>query len=164
MLDGLRSLACDGVEVASAGTWAMEGHPPTAEVFVTLSNHSIELSHSAHAVAVTRDHVAQADLVVVMTSVQSREIEDMIPSGPDKVRLIKELPELEPPRGGSPQERLKALLRAARPEWRRDLDVNDPIGLPLAAYERAYGELRPGIDRLLDVVCEGRAGTPAVSS
>jgi hypothetical protein len=55
--------------------------------------------------------------------------------------------------GTSREERLKALLAGARPEPRRSLDVDDPIGLPLAVYERCIRELREGVAVLVEILC-----------
>ncbi|MDQ5814794.1 MAG: hypothetical protein M3516_00665, partial [Actinomycetota bacterium] len=53
----------------------------------------------------------------------------------------------------SPGDRLQALLDGARPEPRRSLDVDDPIGLPTGAYDRCVSDLRLGIDALVAIIC-----------
>ncbi|MEA3056833.1 MAG: hypothetical protein QOD30_2265, partial [Actinomycetota bacterium] len=36
---------------------------------------------------------------------------------------------------------------------RRALDLDDPMGLPVFAYERAAGEIDLGVQRLADLLC-----------
>ena len=62
----------------------------------------------------------------------------------------KELVELDLRPGAG----LDALLAATRPAPRRDLDVDDPMGMPFGAYERTVGELQDGIDVLVKLLCD----------
>ena len=93
--------------------------------------------------------IAEADLVIAMTSVHVREIAQSVPDALPKVRLMKELVELElEPRAG-----LERLLAATRPAARRNLDVDDPMGLLPRSYERAAREIEAGVRVLADVLC-----------
>jgi protein-tyrosine phosphatase len=154
MIDALGRRACTGIEVSSVGTWAYEGHPAMAEAVETMRSMQIDLSeHRSHAVI---DHeIEAADLVVVMTSVHVRELKKMAPGVTRKVVMLKELTEIEMadvPDAGR-EQRLAALLAGKRPEPRRSLDVDDPIGMPLSVYERTVGELIEGVDFLADLLC-----------
>jgi hypothetical protein len=64
---------------------------------------------------------------------------------------MKELVELDVPAGAG----LGALLAATRPPSRRSLDVDDPMGLPARAYERAAGEIEAGVKVLAEALCPG---------
>jgi hypothetical protein len=54
------------------------------------------------------------------------------------------------------EDRMQALLLGARPPWRRQMDVADPIGRPMNAYARCFSELRAGIVVLSDILCPER--------
>lgn len=137
------------VEVASFGTWGLTGSPATGEAVEVMRAQGVDIS-SHRARALERADVEGADLILAMTSVHLREIEDLAPGSESKVMLMKELAELQPdrPLSGSLEDRLAGLLAARRPPWRRELDLDDPMGLPVFAYERAARQIHEGIDRL----------------
>ena len=139
--------ALRGVEPTSAGTWAVEGLPATSEAVAVAAALGVDISgHRSR--RLRAGDVAAADLVVVMTSVHRAEVVRLAPGHADKVVLLKELAELEPAPAADDGDRLTALLSAPRPAPRRALDLDDPMGLPLSAYERAAGEIAAGIEAL----------------
>ena len=152
---------CDvDVEVASSGTWAYDGSPATVAAVDAMRSRGIDAT--AHlSRPVTRDDLEAADLVVVMTSVHVREVLDVAPDVRSKLVMLKELVEMKPDLDGSrgAEERLRRLLTADRPEPRRSLDVDDPMGLPLMAYERCADDLDRGVNALVEVLC----GSPAAN-
>jgi protein-tyrosine-phosphatase len=141
--------------VTSTGTWALDGSPAMPETIELLSKEGIDLKpHRSRAVAV--DELRAADLIVAMTSVHLRELEMTAPDVMSKTRLLKELAEIEAEdvaEGTNPEERLNALLSGTRPQLRRSLDLDDPMGLPLGAYERCIRELREGVAVLVEILC-----------
>ncbi len=153
--DRLARQGCTGVEVASVGTWAFYGREATTEAIETLRKKGIDLTpHRSRAVAL--DELRAADVIVAMTSVHVREITSLAPDLADRVVLIKELAEIEPAAiaaNADASARLGALLTGRRPAPRRALDVDDPMGLPLGAYERAFGEIEMGVEVLVDALC-----------
>jgi protein-tyrosine-phosphatase len=141
----IQSRHVGGVEVGSSGTWAIEGSPATSEAIRVMRELGINLRdhRSRH---LTREQLHWADLVVAMTSVHVREIGDVAPEVLPKVRLLKELREIDAGLGGTdPPDRLRALLAGLRPQARRGLDVDDPIGLGPGAYRRCVKELQTGV-------------------
>lgn len=147
---GLRNRRCDDVSVASSGTWAYEGSAPTPEAAQAASEYGAEIA-GQRSRPLTKEEVDAADVVIAMTSVHVREILDIAPEAGGKVLLIKELAEIEPrPRPGAG---LEALWTAGRPKWRRELDLDDPIGLPLGAYKRCARLIHQGTELLADVLC-----------
>ena len=151
----LERQGCSDIEVASAGTWAMAGQPATADAITVLRQRGVDLSSHSSRPLIRRD-VEEADVIVAMTSVHRREIEQLAPDAAGKILLLKELAEIAVGGGGSSaRERLGALLGAPRPQWRRALDVDDPIGLPLMAYERCINELEAGVEALAQILCPG---------
>ncbi|MEA2460282.1 MAG: ribose 5-phosphate isomerase, partial [Actinomycetota bacterium] len=140
----------DAIEATSSGTWAIDGEPATDGAIVAMRARGIDLTlHRSR--PFTAEEGRGADLIIAMTSVHLREIEAALPGSSSKTRLIKELSELraEGPAPATGPARLAALLDAPRPPWVRRLDLDDPMGLPFYAYERAAAELEAGIDSLL---------------
>lgn len=157
----LERRGCAAIEVTSSGTWAGVDNRATSEAIAVLQGRGIDLSsHRSRGF----DPAGGADLIVAMTSVHVTELIKSVVSttgqtdGDDalgsRVRMMKELPELEVDLSwGSPEERLAALLAAERPAPRRDLDVGDPYGLPFSSYERTVRDLDAGIEVLVRVLC-----------
>lgn len=145
---------CSGIEVSSVGTWAYEGNPAMSEAVETMRSQGIDLAlHRSH--AVVEQEMEDADLIVAMTSVHVRELAKMSPNTVDKVVMLKELLEIEmDDAGGSGRtQKLDSLLAGKRPEPRRSLDVDDPIGLPWSVYDRCAREIKAGVDFLADLLC-----------
>jgi protein-tyrosine-phosphatase len=142
-----------GVTVASTGTWGVAGEPVTRLAAAVMSDRGIDM-HRHRARSLENEHLERADLVVAMTSVHRREIEERMPAAKEKVLLLKELHLMEPRDvgAGAPEDRLRALLAADRPDHRRALDLNDPMGLPVEVYERCAQELEAGVNRLTDLL------------
>ncbi|MFN2589115.1 MAG: low molecular weight protein arginine phosphatase [Actinomycetota bacterium] len=144
----LAARGCADVEVSSCGTWGLADQPATADAVSTLGGRGIDLaSHRSRGLDVAE--IESADLVVAMTSVHVREIARAVPDALPKVRLMKELVELDPARDAG----VPGLLAATRPPSRRGLDVDDPMGLPARAYDRAAGEIEAGVKVLAGVLC-----------
>lgn len=161
MREALSRRGCDGVEVASSGTWAEAGYGAAESAVDALRQRGIDLS--AHRTrALDPDEANEADLIVAMTSVHVREILEVAPEAKGKLVMLKEIPEIRMAAGastpGSSKDRLQSLLDGARPDPRRSLDVDDPIGLPTGAYDRCVSDLRLGIDALVAVICGDQAG------
>lgn len=146
---------CPDVEVASVGTWAYYGREATDEAIETVRKRGVDLSaHRSRPVEI--DELRRADIIVAMTSVHVREISSLAPDVVDRMVLMKELKEIEPrqlPAGADARARLDALLRGKRPKRRRALDVDDPMGLPIHAYERALREIEEGVEILAETLC-----------
>ena len=146
---------CEGIEVSSVGTWAYYGRPATDEAVTTLKERGIDISaHLSRPVEI--EELRAADLIVAMTSVHVREITNLAPELADRIVMMKELREIKSAVVGpdaSREDRGRALLTGQRPKRRRDLDVDDPMGLPIGAYERCVGELQEGVDVLVKTLC-----------
>ena len=153
--DELRRRGCEGIEVASSGTWGIDGSPATPEAVEAVGAFGVDLSgHRARSLDVVETRAA--DLVVAMTSVHVRELERMVPEVSGKVVLLKQLAETEVAGthdGAELDQRLEALLAGRRPALVRAHDVDDPMGFPMATYERTVTELRKGLERLADLLC-----------
>ncbi|HEY7876036.1 MAG TPA: low molecular weight phosphatase family protein [Actinomycetota bacterium] len=162
MAEGLFRVAldrrgCTGVRVASSGTWAYGGSSPTAEAIDAAGEYGADIS-GYESVPLTRAQVDESDVVVAMTSVHLREIADHAPDSHGKVFLMKELAEIEPALAAGAG--IDGLTAGRRPPWRRALDLDDPIGLPLGAYRRCARQIHEGTELLADVLC-GPVGASA---
>ena len=153
--DELRRRGCEGIEVASSGTWGMDGSPATPEAIEAAGAFGVDLTgHRARSLDVAE--AGGADLVVAMTSVHVRELEQMAPGATGKTVLLKQLAETEvddAPPGAGLDQRLASLLAGRKPALIRAHDLDDPMGFPLATYERTVAELRKGLERLADLLC-----------
>lgn len=146
---------CADIEVVSAGTWAEPGSPATPEAARAVARLGASLDGHRSRPLEAAD-LEGADLVVAMTSVHRREIAELAPDARARTVLLKEIEAIEmdePPPGAGPHQRLRALLSGRRPEPRRALDLDDPMGLPAAAYDRALREIARGVARLADLLC-----------
>lgn len=150
----LERRGCSGIEVASAGTWAGFGYPAQPEAREVLRDRGIDLEdHRSR--PIDPQELAEADLVVAMTSVHARELRQLSEGVGTKMVLMKEFVEMEVDECSSSAlpARLETLLAGKRPSPRRALDLDDPMGLPVFAYERAAKEIEVGIARLADLLC-----------
>jgi protein-tyrosine-phosphatase len=117
-----------GVEVGSAGIFAVEGMSPTPETCRVLQAVGVDCSgHRAH--TLTIDQVQAADLILVMEEFQREEVMRRFPSARDKVHLLKSYA-LE----GQPLEGYSG--------------IPDPIGKPMEVYEVCFAEIREAVGRL----------------
>jgi protein-tyrosine phosphatase len=137
------------ISVSSAGTWADRGSPASSGAQEVMRERGLDLSRHRSTPLEAR-HLDMADLVIVMTSVHVQEVGELAAEAETKTYLIKEFAELETT--GSAEPGLDAILAAGRPEPRRSLDVDDPIGLPFMAYERCLRDLESGVVSLLDLL------------
>jgi protein-tyrosine-phosphatase len=149
---------CD-IEVSSVGTWAYQGDHATSEAIDVLRERGIDLSgHRSQ--AMDQRALEEADVIVAMTSVHRKEILKVDRGAEKKIVLMKELVELalEGDLPDSTEARIDRLLGAARPEWRRALDLDDPMGKPVGAYERTADHIEMGIEVLVEALCARKQG------
>ena len=132
------------IETVSAGTWATDGSPATDEALEVLAGAGCTAGTEHRSQTLTIEMVESADVVVAMTSVHLREIESVAPGSKDKVFLMKELAELDGDGAG-----IEGLLAARRPEWRRALDLDDPMGFGIGTYRTCFAEISKGVDELV---------------
>lgn len=120
------------IEVASAGTGAHDGGPVSDGALLVALEHGLDLNtHRSR--ALTRDLVAQADLILAM--------------GPAHLERIHAL-------GGDGKG---VLLASYASRGTSDQSVNDPFGADLDEYRRTFAELETAIGRVLDRLALDRA-------
>lgn len=93
--------------VSSAGTWATDGRPASAYAAAEMARRGLDLAgHGAR--SVTRDLVAEADLVLVMTRNHAEALRSAFPESAHKVYMLSEMIgkryDIGDPYGGSRME------------------------------------------------------------
>ncbi|MDQ4064725.1 MAG: hypothetical protein M3161_01615 [Actinomycetota bacterium] len=152
----VQQCGCD-IEVASVGTWAHRGHPAMPEAVAVMAALGVELDdHLSRPVELAE--LREADVVVAMTSVHRKELLQLAPEIEPKLVLLKELTELavEGELPATAEARIERLLGASRPKWRRALDLDDPIGKPMGAYEKTAAEIQMAVEVLVDALCDNK--------
>lgn len=146
------------------------GHPASAPGVELLSTRGIDLSRHRSR-EITRELVADADLVIGMARSHVREAVTLVPDAWPKTFTLKEIvrrgesvgPRRADERLGSWLARVHAgrsttaLLGSSRED-----DVDDPIGQPRRAYERMVAELDGLVDRLVQLVWADSAADVAM--
>ncbi len=113
------------VNVGSAGTHALVGHPPAAHATATMARLGIDISgHKAR--QVSRELARRTDLMLVM-----------------------EMHHLEFLRRLLSRHRAKAALLTRFHPAAQDPEITDPYGAPLAAYEACLQTIRPCVEGLI---------------
>jgi protein-tyrosine-phosphatase len=159
---GSRLEGAGPIEVSSAGLMR-EGMPPTAEMLQVMTSRGFDLS--SHRSRHFEDALHPApDLVVTMGAEQARRVVDHDPNLFGRTFLLKDLVRRATAAGRRRSgEGLPAYLERIS-EGRRiseltDLsgrdDVKDPIGRPLAEYERCAQELDSLVSRLVEYLWPG---------
>jgi protein-tyrosine phosphatase len=150
----LEKRGCNDVEVASSGTWAMDGYEAPRHAIGQMANRHIDLSSHRSRPLEARE-ARDADIIVAMTSVHVEEIERIEPAAISRVVLLKQIADvaIESDDSVEATQRITNLLEAPRPPAIRSHDLDDPMGLPMGAYERCAGEIEAGIRALAAVIC-----------
>ncbi|HDQ72196.1 MAG TPA: low molecular weight protein arginine phosphatase [Chloroflexi bacterium] len=124
-------------QVASAGTWTVDGRSASEHAIAEMVQRGLDLGdHRSR--NVTRDMMAQADLVLVMTRNHVEALESAFPDQAHKVHLLSEVTggsgDVEDPYGGSRQD----YAQVAR-ELERFLDEGYERIVGLAAKDPCEG-------------------------
>jgi protein-tyrosine-phosphatase len=95
----LKSAGLDGVEVASAGVFAGAGQPASAEAVAVASELGADLS-THRSLPLTREGVAQADLIYTMTEQHRLAVLAMAPEAKGKTQRLDATGDISDPYGG----------------------------------------------------------------
>lgn len=159
-------LAGSDVEVSSGGTRAMVGEEMQPQSEEILEGYGGQ-AEGFVARLLTREMVAEADLVLALTRRHRSEIVQLHPRATRYTFTLRELarllpsqpPAAEPLPGGTPGERLAALVPLAvsrrglvHPESPADDDVVDPYRRPQAVYDEMAAALVPAVRAIVDAV------------
>ncbi|ADI03036.1 MAG TPA: low molecular weight protein arginine phosphatase [Syntrophothermus lipocalidus] len=134
----------DAFVVDSAGLYALDGSPATKEAIeiMALCEQTDLTEHRSK--SVQQGLIEESDLILAMTAIHRDELIEKYPWAADKIFTLKEFALDENSTGADP-----------------DLDVMDPFGLGLDAYEEACTELKQlievALERLVEL-CEEQGG------
>lgn len=123
-----------GLEVASAGTAALEGMPASPEAVAVMARRGLDLSaHRAR--RLLPEMVREANWVLTMTEAQRSEVLRLVPEAGGHVFLLKYFPPGEDEPG---------------PEH----EVGDPVGKSEEVYEQVARELEQALRRVAGYLAE----------
>jgi protein-tyrosine-phosphatase len=109
------------VRIRSAGTWALENQPASAYARQVMNERDLDIeAHRGR--NLTREEVAEANLILVMTQHHATIIARDLGGDPTKIRLLSEM---------------------AGPGY----DIEDPYGGSLADYRQTAAELADLVER-----------------
>ncbi len=137
----LRDLdADDAIDVRSAGTLVLEGHPMGVFTRLALARHGL-VDHAHRSRQFGPDHAVDADLVVVMEPLHLRWIRRNLPEAAPITGSLRRLArDLAPPGVGDLAQRVRALgLDTLEPEpWE---EIVDPAASDQDDFDRCSDEL-----------------------
>ena len=153
------------VQVASAGTSALDGHPMDPSAVATLAGLGVIGVEDFRSRQLTADLVADADLVLTAERHHRSRVVDLVPSAIRRTFTLRELGRLleaVDPRAlpsGTPRERGLVIAEAATsmrglvPFVEADEDdIPDPFRRPLVEFERAAATIGRALVRPLDLL------------
>ncbi|HZD78602.1 MAG TPA: low molecular weight phosphatase family protein [Actinomycetota bacterium] len=153
-----RRLGPQAPAVTSAGLVARDGNAAEPEAVRAAAEHGVDISDHA-ARRLTGRMMAEADLVICMTSGHRDRIVEALPDALARTFTLKELvfllESLPDPAAHAPADRLSERVAAAH-ELREhsdrpvDEDIGDPLGLSIPAFRATAIELEGLCTRLAD--------------
>jgi len=124
--DRIEKEGLEGIRIASAGTWGLEGEPAAKHAINVCSERGIDLSRHV-ARRLSRGMIDESDLVLTMEMDHLQGVLDVVPGALAKTRMLS--------RYGAEDSRI-------------DLPIRDPYGRPKRAYVSCFEELESYIDAL----------------
>lgn len=118
----LKAKSTDGIEVKSAGIFASNGTPASANTAAVLKEKGIDSNHSSS--LLTKELIDWASYILTMTNSHKQEILYRFPEASSKVFTLKEY------------------VGSAG-------DISDPFGGPVEIYRETYKEMEPIIETLI---------------
>lgn len=126
----LKEIGKDKISVASAGVRAVDGFSPTDETVEVLKREGVDASFFT-AKNITDDMIERADLILAMENMHKREIVRRVPGASSKTYLLKEFG-----------------LGEAAAYAEADLEIPDPMGMPVEYYMKSMSEIKREIERI----------------
>jgi protein-tyrosine phosphatase len=158
------------VQVASAGTHALAGHP-ISEPMAALLRHSGVEAEPFEARQLSEHMLKTADLILPMTRAQRGLVVELWPAAVRRTFTLREFARLlsavDPSAlpAGTPADRLRAAIPLAAAQRGRNLtaadddDVVDPFRLSSAVYADSFAEMRSAVDRVGYAIVKNRPGS-----
>jgi protein-tyrosine-phosphatase len=118
------------IEVLSAGTHAYEGASPSENASSLMKKFGVDISENKSK-PVTEELIGQSDLILAMSGMHVKELNELYPESRNKTYLLREFEEKANP---------------------HDLDVFDPVGLPGYAYENCFDLMKKPLEKLAEML------------
>lgn len=122
----LKSKAVDGVEVKSAGVFAMNGSPASAHARAVLGENNIAEQHQS--TMLTETEVNWATYIFTMTEGHKASVISQYPDASEKTFTLKEFAE----------------------SGAMNKDIVDPYGGSLQLYRQTFSDIHTMIDKIID--------------
>lgn len=127
----LKEKNLSGVEISSAGLWAIEGNTVEDAAYQVAAENGFDLSNHRSRLLKPED-IKEASIILVMEYLQMREILITYPEAKEKVRL----------------------LRSFAPDGTIKSDIDDPYGLELESYREFFKQITESIEGLFKYLKE----------
>jgi len=127
----LKDKDSSGVEISSAGLWAIEGNTVEDDAYQVAAENGFDLSNHRSRLLKPED-VKEASIILVMEYLQMREILITYPEAKEKVRL----------------------LRSFAPDGAIQPDIDDPYGSGLQSYREFFKQIKESIEGLFKYLKE----------
>ena len=144
-------MALPEITVASAGTGALVGQPPTDLVRALLSEHGVDPGDSV-ARSMHRAAVRGARLVVTAERRHRVEVARLVPDAADRTYTLLELARVLRDAGSPSSIGVDGVLEIARGAASDDRDHDDDLADPYGRSERHYIEMALTADRAISVL------------
>ena len=120
----LNDIGLDNVIIISAGTGTVPGFKPTNETIQVAKEHGIDVSGYISS-RLSRAHIENADIILVMAEMHKDAILRVIPSAKDKIRFLREFSSEKEPKKNS---------------------ITDPIGMPIGFYREVFEIVKDSVE------------------
>jgi tRNA threonylcarbamoyl adenosine modification protein (Sua5/YciO/YrdC/YwlC family) len=125
----LRDAGRSDVEVLSAGIAIISGYKATQETITLMQKEGIDVSgHFTR--RINPEIIKKADIILVMEKMHESRVVELAPQAKNRVFLLKEFAKIE----------------------ETSLDIEDPIGRPLVAYEQILYTIKQAIERVAKII------------
>ena len=131
--EALKELGKPDIIVGSAGVSAIDGFGPTRETIEVMKRKNLDVAEFKSKF-LTDEMIANFDLILVMAVHHMYDIVRRLPEAALKTHILKQY--------GRPDH-----SRASQ-----GLDIYDPIGKPIEAYEEILGEIEKEINRIAELL------------
>jgi protein-tyrosine phosphatase len=162
------------VNVSSAGTRALVGHPISEPMAALIRQAGVEPEPFA-ARGLSEQMLKDANLILTMTRAQRGLVVELWPAAVRRTFTLREFarllswvdPSVLP--AGTPADRLRAAIPLAVAERGRERksadedDVTDPFRLSNAVYADSFAQIRSAIDRVVYTIVIDRRDEPSLA-
>ena len=122
MLDRVKKLNIDNINIESRGINCVEGDPLSENSKLALKSMNIDFEHLSK--PITMDDIAWADMIICMTSRHAALLNNVVPS--NKLSTFN--------------------------DYTFKGDVVDPYGQPLDVYLKTAEQIKEGIEKILQII------------